>query len=146
MKHDKMIKVTWDGQMSILPFPDDLEGIYKALDAELFQVVTPGRLYTEFGVSKQITHHPGESVLMLCDEEGKIKGKKLNILGSYLYGTDINMDPIVGDVLFIGQGIVYGEPDFCGMDELTLDRLTPAFKDFLDLFLPEKNTIKEVLA
>ena len=42
-------------------------------------------------------------VIMLVDEEGKLKGKETNRRASYLYGTLVHSQLIAGDVVIIGE-------------------------------------------
>lgn len=37
--------------------------------------------------------------MFLCDEEGLLKGKPVNVVGCELYGTAYNGHPIVGDII-----------------------------------------------
>lgn len=54
-------------------------------------------------------------VLMVCDEEGKLKGKP--------YNFDLERDIIVGDVLFVQS---YGE-DFTDLNEANIEKLLKYF-------------------
>ena len=45
---------------------------------------------------------PNKSVCMLVDEEGLSKGIDINMVGSYLYRTDLHGNPIAGNVVFAG--------------------------------------------
>lgn len=54
-------------------------------------------------------------VLMVCDEEGKLKGKP--------YNFDLGRDIIVGDVLFVQS---YGE-DFTDLNEANIEKLLKYF-------------------
>lgn len=59
-----------------------------------------------------------EPFCMFVDEEGLLKDSPVvNPLASYLYGTHVHGNPIVGDVLF-GKNIMTDEgPDVGGLDE-----------------------------
>ena len=57
---------------------------------------------------------------MVVDEEFLLKHEapEPNIIASWLYETDIHHNPILGDVLFVGERIGSdGGLDFCGLDE-----------------------------
>lgn len=46
-----------------------------------------------------------EQYIMVCDDEGLLKDQPcLNIVGSYLYGTQNHGNPIVGNVLIMKEG------------------------------------------
>jgi len=53
-----------------------------------------------------------DGVRLVCDEDGKGKGKPLNMLASALYGNP--HDVIVGDVVLCGT-IEVPEPDICAL-------------------------------
>ena len=62
--------------------------------------------------------------LILCDEEGLFREKPtINILGSWLYGTQDHGEPIVGDIMIVKETVRDGEPDFGGMSEGEADVL-----------------------
>ncbi|MCC2242575.1 DUF3846 domain-containing protein [Roseburia sp. CLA-AA-H204] len=67
-----------------------------------YEIVYPVRLYTELGMSNNPDIEPNKSVCMLVDEEGLSKGIDINIVGSYLYRTDLHGNPIAGNVVFAG--------------------------------------------
>lgn len=48
-------------------------------------------------------------LLMIIDESGKLKGKRINLKASLLYGSIY--DHIVGTALICKEGFVDGEPD-----------------------------------
>ena len=70
--------------------------------------------------------------VMVIDEEGKLKGKAVNRLGSILYDNPI--DVIVGDLVLIREGMVdsgdgYMEPDLVGLTDSEAD-------DCISRFIP----------
>ena len=67
-----------------------------------YEIVYPVRLYTELGMSNNPDIEPKKSVCMLVDEEGVSKGIDINMVGSYLYRTDLHGYPIAGNVVFAG--------------------------------------------
>lgn len=58
-----------------------------------------------------------EGYVMIVDDEGKLKGKPINQVGSYLYQSHIHGDPIVGDVVILKLGIYQGEYDIVGIPD-----------------------------
>ncbi len=127
----KILKVSTDMEISAHEFPEgdyyDQNRALRALigdDCELYQMVYPHRLYTQLHHSNKASRIPGESVFMLVDEEFLLKDNPvLNIVGSYLYGTDEHGSPIAGNVLFVGEVDKDGEVSFCGLSESTFSRL-----------------------
>lgn len=116
---NKLIRISPENEIQIHPFPDgDWKKKSSCLNAligvecQIYERVRPRRLYYELGASK---------VCMLVDEDGIQKELPLNIVGSWLYGTDLHGDPIVGTILIIGEtvtldGVVYEgipEKEFC---------------------------------
>lgn len=86
--------------------------------------VMPKRLYTELKQSNRVTKIPGQCVSMLVDEEFLFReGLEENIVGSYLYETDKHMNPILGNVLFVGEAWKGNGIGFCGIEETVFDRL-----------------------
>lgn len=50
---------------------------------------------------------------MLVDDEGLLKDSpKINVIGTYLYGS-----PIAGNIIIMQDGIHEGEPDIVGLSE-----------------------------
>lgn len=54
---------------------------------------------------------------MVVNEEGLWEHLLLNLYGSYLYGTDLHCNPIVGDIVILKEGWVNGERDFTGLSD-----------------------------
>lgn len=112
-----IIRVTTDNRKTIHPYPtgsfrekqDVLTGLI-GNGCDLVEHVRPRRLYTFWKVSTDI--ESGKMACMLVDESGALKENKVNELASYLYGYTI-----YGNVLFVGEGYVNGEPDFKGLPE-----------------------------
>lgn len=52
------------------------------------------------------------NICFVCNEEGLMHNLLLNVFGSVLYGFHIHGNPIVGNIVFMREGIVDGEPDF----------------------------------
>lgn len=54
---------------------------------------------------------------MVVNEEGLLQCLPLNLYGSYLYGTDLHCNPIVGNIVILKEGWVNGERDFIGLSD-----------------------------
>lgn len=73
-----------------------------------------------------------KNIVMIVDEEGKLKGKPTNNLASVLYESFIHGDFIVGDVLVLKIGEYNGEPDVVGLEDYETERLLKALYYVLD--------------
>lgn len=123
-KKMNIIKISTDLELTIHEF---LIGSYQKQNqflrelignhCELYEHVKPRRLYTEFQMKNHVTNIAGQCVSMLVDEEGGLKDNEVNLIGSYLYETDTHQQPIMGNILFVGERWIGGEVDFCGIDE-----------------------------
>ncbi len=121
----RMIRVKTDLVMTVHEYPS---GTYAEQDERLRQLigngcrtyehVKPNRLYTELHMVRDVSSKPGACVCMLVDEEGRLKENEVNLLGSWLYGADMHGDPIMGNVLFVGEEWVGNGIGFCGIDEM----------------------------
>lgn len=103
----KTLKVTTDNTIQIIDVDfDDFRSIQKAIG---------GRIETVF--TKQVSKFFGGQILLLVDEEGRLKGLPLNPTGSWLYGMTQHGQPIVGDfILACIQGEDFVAPD--NLDEI----------------------------
>lgn len=121
----KMIKITTDLKMTIHEFPS---GNWNKQNKEirelignncgLYEHVMPVRLYRELHHKNHPTKTAGQCVSMLIDEEGLLKEEmKPNLLASYLYETDKHNNPIMGNVLFVGEKNTCDGIEFCGIEE-----------------------------
>lgn len=146
----KIIKVSTDLELSIHDF---LEGNHsqqnKVLrelignNCELYEHVMPKRLYTEL---KQVDHHTkikGQCVSMLIDEEGLLKDNTVNLIGSYLYETDKHNQPIVGNILFVGEEWGGDGIDFCGIEESTFKKLELMLNNMIFAMKATKEAMKK---
>ena len=73
--------------------------------------------------------------VMIVDEEGLLKNKELNIIGSLLYGTHRHGHPIVGDVLIMREEPGpkrYGN-DFYGLTDPDIASLTAHLKNVYEI-------------
>lgn len=131
----KLVRVSTNLQVTIHDYP---EGSYqmqnKALrkligkDCDLYESVSPKRLYSKVKVSKKMEKE-GHRMVMLVDEEGLLKSLESNILGSWLYETDKHGYPIAGNVLFVGTKYTGMGIDFCGISEDAAESLKKEFEE-----------------
>ena len=99
-----IIRLTIDGKLTIHEFPEGGYGCVRTKlcdlignGCDMLERVKPNRLYSVFHCqSRPSRKHPGESVCMLVDEEGLLKENSVNVVGSWLYETDLHRNPIVG--------------------------------------------------
>lgn len=143
----KILKVTEDMHLTEHEWPEgetiemQNDFLHKLIDedkCELFEHVMPIRLYEELGHSNRPTViHPGRCVSMLIDEEGLYNDYDANPVGSYLYETDINGNPIMGPVIFVGERMTDDGPCFCGIDDKVFDTLKHQIKHLIDTSNPE---------
>lgn len=136
-----ILRLTTDGKLTIHEFP---EGGYGCVHTELcdligngcdtLESVKPNRLYSVFHYQNRPSRkHPGESVCMLVDEEGLLKENSVNVVGSWLYETDLHGNPIVGNILFVGECIESdGGIDFCGIEDINGMTLFLQLSDVID--------------
>lgn len=127
----KLIRISTDLEMTVHDFPYgshmQQNKVLQQLigeDCELYEHVCPRRLYTELKMRNRPTKIPGQCVSMLIDEEGLLKETPIpNMIGSYLYESDKHHNPIVGNILFVGEE--WGEDgiDFCGIEESVFNSL-----------------------
>lgn len=126
----KIIKISTELEMSVHEFPEGSMGeqrkdLCKLIgnDCDMLEHVMARRIYTELKMSNRPSRTPGICVSMLIDEEGRLKPNRINLIGSYLYETDKHGQPIVGNILFIGEKMGNSGIDFCGISEENFDRL-----------------------
>ena len=71
--------------------------------------------------------HPvrlGRPYCMVVNEEGLLRNLPMNVLGSFLYGTDNHGSPIAGDIVLLREGINSdGEYDLLGLTEQDIEYL-----------------------
>lgn len=126
----KLIKISTGLEMTIHDFPT---GTYSEQNkflrelignnCELYEHVMPRRLYTELNMQNRPSKIAGQCVSMLIDEEGRFKENVSNLIGSYLYETDKHNQPIVGNILFVGEKWTDDGIDFCGIEESVFKEL-----------------------
>lgn len=132
----KIIKITADNEISVHDFPQgDYSQQNKALreligpECELYEHVMPKRLYKELGGSDKVTKTKGSCVSMLIDEEGLYHDLETNMVGCFLYETDIHGAPIVGTILIVGEQWGSDGIDFCGISENQFSLLYPKLEE-----------------
>ena len=121
----KMIKITTENQISVHDFPEGSFGEQnQALrnhigpKCELYEHVMPKRLYSELCGSRQ----RGNCVSMLIDEDGHYHELPENLVASWLY------DPILGNVLIVGEKWEGSGISFCGVPGDQFDLLFPQLR------------------
>lgn len=140
----KIIRVSTDNEVTVHDYP---EGSFSQQNAvlneligngcEIFESVSPKRLYEKLRFQCEPTMNEGESVSMLVDEEGLLKDEPIiNPIGSYLYETDKHGCPIVGNILFVGEQISGDDILYCGLSDTNFTRL----KDCLDKMVSGLNS------
>ena len=106
------LKISTSGLMEFRTLDDrDLnEQIHDELGGAFYEIVR--------------TRSLGHKFLMLCDDEGLLKGLPINDVASELYGIRVHGCPIVGDVLIMREYMDEdGERDICGLDLYDCDEL-----------------------
>lgn len=74
-----------------------------------------------------------EPYCMIVNEEGRIVGLPFNLVGSYLYKTDIHGQPILGDIVIMQDGYYDGAPDIVGIPDDIITQLLADFKTKFNL-------------
>lgn len=135
------IRLGTDNSITVHKWPDDnrYRTIHPFLtelignDCDLVEQVRPIRLYTEHGGPVK----QADSLLykgmasMLIDECGKLKDNEVNVIASWLYGTDHHGSVIVGNVVFCGE--YFNEAvaglDFCGLEPDVEEKILKMLRD-----------------
>lgn len=85
------IKITTDNVISVVDIDlNDFRSINREIECSLNEVVKTQIMFNWFK----------GPVVMLVDEEGLLRRRKINSVGSYMYGTLYHGSPIVGDIIF----------------------------------------------
>ena len=98
------------GIPSVVDVPNEYD--YKWMQEQVggwIEIVRPRRLPDGF--------------VMIVDEEGLLKEKPLNMVGSWFYETDKHGSPIVGDVLIMKEEFGDEGPECVGMTEEEVDKI-----------------------
>ena len=108
----KAITVTTDNVISLIDVSENGKPLY-----EIVRKVIGG--YMENVYPKGL---PADYV-MIVDEEGKLKGKPINQIGSRLYLSHIHGDSIVGNIIILKLGFYQGEHDIVGIPDDEANKL-----------------------
>ena len=109
-----IIKVTTDNIVSAMEFKDN-HIPYKELcklvhDKCVFvEKVYPRNLYLEWNFKRRINKTGEQVFVMLIDDEAIAHSPDMNILGSLLYDTQNNGNPIHGTILFAAEEWIEGK-------------------------------------
>ena len=64
-----------------------------------------------------------EPFCMVVNDEGRLRGLSRNLVGSFLYGTDLHGEPVVGNIVIMKDGYRNGEPDIVGLTDEEVERV-----------------------
>lgn len=141
----KIIRVSTEMELSEHEFPEGSYSRQNAVlrelignDCNIYEHVLPERLYKEMHMIGQVTNVPGQCVSMLVDEEGMYKRSRSNLIGSYLYGTDVHGYPIMGNILIVGEKWGDEGIDFCGIEKSVFEPLQQQLNDMISAFKTSK--------
>ena len=68
---------------------------------------------------------------LLVNEEGRLIGLPVNHLASYMYGTHMYGNPIVGDVVLLKNAYIHGEWDIVGLTDKEVEAITRELEPLL---------------
>lgn len=129
----EIVRLDTDGNITRHEYPaGGYKEVHSALTGligekcELLEPVRPNYLYTGFG---GVVEPSREMVIMLVDESGYYHDLNINMKASYLYGAHKHGQPILGNVLFIGE-MDYPDKDFTGLTKDMADNLEAFLKSF----------------
>ena len=122
-----VIGVTTNGEIVTLPIDwndclKEHDDITKFIgnNCTLYEVVRPRRLYTKLHADMM---DDKKSIVMLVDEEGLLKPNVYNLVGSYLYETEVHGNAIAGNILFVGEELREDGLHLCDLSDTTLEKL-----------------------
>ena len=118
----KALKITTDDEI----FAVDVPGL-KAMQEHVGGYIEIIRPYLLGGLNVP----QSKSLIMICNEEGKLLGLEENEIASDLY--DSIYDSIAGDVLIMAEGFVDGEPDIVGLNNEQIEALCNEFESIYDM-------------
>ena len=131
----KVIVITPEGNISTKEFPS---GTYREQNKQLsgmigeacrnVEHVMPVRLYTGLGGYPDYPYNGRCRPNMLVDEEGMYHNLKVNIVGSWLYQTDIHGCPILGNIIIAEETEKGDGLDFIGLSDDQFKLLMPQFE------------------
>ena len=132
-----IIKVGTDNKVSLHQYPEGGYNVTHKFLTDLIgngcdtvEEVRPVFLYDYWDISDD--PYSGKSVVMLVDEDGRLKANELNGLGSFLYGAMVHGEPIVGNVVFVGIQVTEDGLDFGGIDEEVFDYLQGKINEMME--------------
>ena len=107
----KVMRIYCNGNIDVLDVPGEItcSWVAEQIGCELIEVVHPEKLK--------------EGFLMLVDEEGLLKENFINLIGSWLYGTEKHGSPIAGDIMVIRETYGPDGPDFDGMSDQEVEEM-----------------------
>jgi len=107
----KALIVDRNGAVCIKDVPEDLgwEWMAENLGCEMIEIVRPRNL--------------AKGLVIIVDEEGKLKSNVINVAGSWLYGTAVHGDAIVGDIMILREEMGPEGAECKGMDAETAKEL-----------------------
>ena len=134
----KIIRIKTDNEISVHEFP---EGTFAeqnevlrnliGLKCELIEHVMPKRLYNVIGASNTVGREPGSCANILIDEDGHYHKLPVNVVGSWMYGTDKHGYPILGNILVAGETWHGAGIDFCGLSEDQFNLIYPQLEEIV---------------
>lgn len=123
----KAIKVTADDVISVVDIPEPaLKGLQEHVGGYI-ETVRPYKLC-------ELKIPDARSLLMIVNEEGKLQNLGVNFIASDLY-DDTGYDEVVGDVLFLAEGFVNGEPDIVSLSKEQVQALYGELLNEYDFYL-----------
>lgn len=130
----KMVLVTTNNEVSVIDYPaknpgdymEELRGFYKAINCDCVQEVH-ARYMPKF-------IEDCKGLVMIVDDEGLITGKQVNFVGSLFYGTPMHGNPIVGDMLIMGEEMGFDGPEFAGLEEERAEKIVANIQDIIKQF------------
>lgn len=128
----KIIKITASNEISQIEYPtrnirEENDKINELIGngGDIFELVKPRRLYTDFKAIPHVSRVPGEAVALLVDEEGRFRQNMMNPTASILYETDVHGHPIMGNVLVVGMKWKDRGISICGINDKQFNLLYP---------------------
>ena len=114
----KALKISTDNEITIVDVEQPLyEGLRSIIDGYL-ECVNPRGLPRPY--------------VMIVDEEGLLKEKAMNLVGSVLYETFKHGSPIVGDIVIMREEHNYDGTDFAGLTAEDTEELTQLAREILE--------------
>lgn len=145
----KIIRITTSNEISVHDFPEGTHEEqcrilreYIGPQCLIYEHVMPRRLYTQLGGSAKAGNERGSCVSMLIDENGLYNDLEENLVGSWLYESDKHGNPIVGNILIVGEVWVEHGIDFCGMSDSQFNLLYPKLEELAKEASDFKNLIE----